>query len=961
MSLTIYVGSANADCSSILLNRLGERSARGERACLLLPSAPDVADSIARLAERAPLGLAMSTFDDYLDEVWQRMGDGRHIVTPVQRLALLEETVKPWHATSTLAPIRPAALLRALARLVQRAAEAPDLPDELQASDSAGSDLLRAVALYAEQLRSARLIERAAAHRWVVGHLDGADTPPLIAIDRFTGLTAAQEAFVLAASSLSEVMLTLTYVPELPATLAAEPLIERLITHGATLHNSIPSIEEVPLELAQLEGSLGRAGGSRLRAEGAVILSEAWGEQSEAARITAEVQNALAGGVHPGDIAVVFRDAASHLRELRLAFAEAEVLAEYDVTVPFKASGLGRLLLGILEIRGADLSHRRLMDLLRSPYSPLTHESLDALDAAARRARGGGAGFSRRWGAAHDPVVSSFLEEMLAAARAVAGEAAERRWYALISGMLSRARLGQSDTALDALLDAAAARTFIEALRGLSSLPAGEPSAAGLTTVLQEATIALRSEGRRDHVQVMRAERARGRRYRCVIVGGLTADEFPSRQREDAFSAPEVAASLARHQIDVAPRSSLEQERLLYYQVATRASERLVLSWQSHSAEGRPLRPSIFLEEVLDLYREPLTGELGDDSPPHHLMRIDNFGPGPGAPSTVRRTLRGRLASRDEGDVADARRRALPARIIASDAVQRLMADREAFSASEIETYLQCPYRWYLERIIRPQELDARIDRAATGRLGHAIMNRFYEEFIHNTGQNRVSEATLEIARAVYAEVAAREAAAVRPQSAAESAAARTVVRAGLRVIEDDAHLFPGMAPVLREWSFGMEEGDTPESFGDFALRGRIDRIDLGDSTLVVTDYKLGGVGTYARAGFEKSGIVQIPLYAAVAARRLGRTVAGGIYRSLTGSGKPRGFVSSELDSGAFVRTDVVERVELEELVAGAIARAAEAVARMREGEIEATPPRGGCPSYCTARSFCTGWRPGRG
>lgn len=961
MSLSVYIGSANAESSVLVLDQLGERAAAGSRASLLLPSAPDVTDSIARLADRAPLGLSVSTFDDFLDGLWERVGDGRRIVTPVQRLALLEETVKDWHPTSSLAPIRPAALLHALARLVQRAAEAPDLPLELQSDGSAGSDLLQAAALYGAQLRSARLIERAAAHRWVVEHLDAADIPSLIVVDRFTGLTAAQAAFVTSAAGRADVRLSLTYVPELPATAAAAPLIDRLVTHGANIHNiGTPPTVGSP-ELARLEHCMGVTSGPGGQGEGALILSEAWGAQAEAARITAEVQGALASGVCPGDISVVFRDASSHLRELRLAFAEAGVAAEYDVMMPFGASGLGRQLLGILAIRGADLSHRRLMDLLRSPYSPIALESLDALDAAARRARGGGVGFCRRWGASHEPAVAAFLDELLSAARAVAGEAAERRWYTLISGMLSRARQGQSDTDLDTLLDAAAARTFIEALRGLSALPMGEASPLGLATALAETSIALRSEGRRDHVQVMRAERARGRRYRSVIVGGLTADEFPSRLREDAFSAPEVAAALARHQIDVAPRNSLEQERLLFYQVVTRASERLVLSWQSHDAEGRPLRPSIFLEEVLDLYRDPRSGELLDGYPPRHVMRIDNFAPGSGKPDTERRTLRGRLAEGCADVAGDARRRARPARDTSSEAVRRLMTDRDVFSASEIETYLKCPRWWYLDRVIRPQELDTRLDRAATGRLGHAIMNRFYEEFGGRTGEDRVTESTLATARTVYAEVALRETAAVRPQSAAEAAAVRTVARAGLRVIEDDARLFPGMAPLLREWSFGMEDGDGPEAFGEFALRGRIDRIDLGESGLVVTDYKLGGVGTYARAGFEKNGVVQIPLYAAVAARRLQRAVAGGIYRSLTGRGKPRGFVGPQLDPAAFVRTDVVERAELEALIANATARAAGAVAGMREGAIGATPPDGGCPLYCAARSFCTDWRPGRG
>ena len=50
----------------------------------------------------------------------------------------------------------------------------------------------------------------------------------------------------------------------------------------------------------------------------------------------------------------------------------------------------------------------------------------------------------------------------------------------------------------------------------------------------------LSSADQGDRVQVMGAERVRGRYYDCVIVGGLTAGEFPRLSGQDALSAPDV-------------------------------------------------------------------------------------------------------------------------------------------------------------------------------------------------------------------------------------------------------------------------------------------------------------------------------------------------------------------------------------------------------------------------------------
>ena len=105
------------------------------------------------------------------------------------------------------------------------------------------------------------------------------------------------------------------------------------------------------------------------------------------------------------------------------------------------------------------------------------------------------------------------------------------------------------------------------------------------------------------------------------------------------------------------------------------------------------------------------------------------------------------------------------------------------------------------------------------------------------------------------------------------------------QVVEDDAFLMPGYAPLGHEVTFGR---DSVFEFAGVSIAGRIDRIDAGPEGIVITDYKSArDVGRLARPG--DGGSIQHVLYGLAAQRNLGRTVVGSVYRSLR-SRQLRGF-----------------------------------------------------------------------
>lgn len=854
-------------------------------------------------------------------------------------------------------------ILNVMSGFVQRAAESVTPVDPNGLPGGAARDFAQFLSIYQELLGESGLIERAQAHRSAAGRLHLMVLPDVIAIDGFTSYTSAQESFMAAAAARCEVYATLVFDPSVPATYAAEPTARRLANVGAVEAMS-PSPEGTgPAELHRIDRSFGVVGGSDVAASGAVVISQAWGLESEAARIAREVQDACSLGIPAGETAVVFRDVVRHLAPLRAAFSETGIAYEVDAMLPFAQTPFGRALLLLLRIDSAE--HPELIDLLASPYGPTSHADLDRFDAHVRSGRGRprAVAGALSWFREHDAATASFLRRACRLGKPSPPTETARAMYLTSSQMLAWAHSGGRHEGMDLLLDAAVQRAFIDAVDALAAVGQALNSAT-LYDVLRETSVALASSESPECVQVMGAERVRGRRYECVIVGGLNEGGFPRRTHEDVLTDPAVQQAFQTLGLDLAPRSGIAEERLLFYQVITRARKRLVLSTQTHDADGRRLRGSVFVEEVLDLYRDPSSREYFNGEPPVKELGLDGLAEHEHAPRSERRTLRS-IAAADGGGKGvrwgETLRRARRGTPALSEAARRHAGNREAFSASEIETYLQCPFRWCVQHLVQPRELDDALDAAAAGRLGHHIMRRFYEVFPERTGSPRVTPDLLKQAAEVHAEVAAACLTQVRAETAAEAIACRAIVRRTLQVIEDDADLLPGFAPLWHEWSFGFGDGDEPEDLGGFSLVGRVDRLDSDGRRVVLTDYKSGSIGAeHGAARLGDEGLVQLPLYLVVVSRRMGLEPAAGVYRSFKG-GKPRGLVGEGVACKRFVSTDTATGEEVAAHLEAGVERASAAVRRMQQGDISPTPLSGNCPGYCPARSFCSGWRPGRG
>lgn len=953
MPLSLIIGRPSSGKTRVLYSVAAE-AARFSVPTVLLPSAPDVSRARRELAH--DLGLVtvrVEQIDRYLAGLWELHGDGRSQVTPIQRRALLRQAV----LRGPLPEMTASASTMGLTSVLERLASVMQGPPHSAGSGIAGG-IAATLASYHRLLIRHELVETAEATRILADRADSIDFDGPLLANRFDDLTAAQERFMLSAAGAgAQVWLALTHAPDSPATAATDGLLARLRPVAVDVRCASEH-DGGSAEIDALADTLFLDGGG-VHPSGDVVLSLAYGEEAEAERIAAEIISAKADGFDHGQIAVIFRDTKRHYPWLRRAFADAGIPADFDVRLGFGETGFGRAVLSLIDfcLTGDRTS---LMAFLGSRFSGVEPHAASQLDVVWRGL--GPAAPPEAFLSALDRVGGGrrrFMRRAIDLARAGVTCGNSSEWKEL-AGVLLSAGYGRQGEALPApaLADAAAQRRFCEAVDDLAALAELNCESMSLREVLSGSLVPLPVRERAGHVQVMDVERVRGRRFQCVIIGGLVAGEFPRGAAENVFSGQELRGELESLGVDLPADRGSAEERLLFYLAVTRARARLVFSRQVADSDGRPLRPSSLLEQVLDHYGA--RGGEGHTGLATRTLAFADLGMHSAAPDLARRALRSVVMSSSGGEIeAVARARSRFRRSDERIEDRRVLVElekREMFAVTELETYLKCPFQWFYERHMRPDSLEGDTELQRRGTLAHRALAVFYDGLEGETGSQRVTperlEACLHRADRITAELLSQEAPGDGYRERLLHQWVKETVHA---LVERDAAFLPGYRPAFQEWGFGGgTDGAEAARFDGFQLRGRIDRIDASDERYVVLDYKSGKATPVA--SFEKEGILQAPLYAEVVRRTFGGSIAGTFYRSLSARepvGQCRGAFDADLLSGSeLCQND--SKVALGEVIESAISRATEAVEGIRSGRIQREPLSESSCVYCSARNWCS-------
>ncbi len=952
MPLTLVLGPANSAKAGEVLGAYAAAARRG--ALLVVPTALDAEHYGRELAKQGAVVGSVLTFAGLTGEVARRAGYAAVHLSALQRDRVLTRVVRRLRleviGESALAP----GFVRAAGALIAELQRSLVTPQRLHAALDAwaASDPRRAgyaadvAAIYRAYVRELDELGRVDAELHAWRGLDAMREHPsrwgndTVFFYGFDDLTALERDAVetLARVVGVEVTVSLTYEPGRTALSARAEVVEELRAL-ATRAQELPPLERYyePASrgaLHHLERSLFEGTEQPIEAGDAVVVLEAGGERAEPELVAGEVLGLLRGGVAPDEIAVV------HRTLVRAAAVFEHVFADYGIPVggrhrtPFTHTPLGRSLRALLRCalwpedraRAADL-----LDYLRTPGLLQRPEIADGLEAdvlclgllSAEQARG-----RLDW---------SFTEwENLRTADDRLAETARqaRRLFALPHrGQAPILTPGES-------LDARALAVLLAALEELREL--GERlSVEELLDLLDGLEVPASEPARSGAVLMAEPLEVRARRFHAVFVCGLNEGEFPLPGIAEPFLSDDRRRELAIAsglRLPIA-EDAIARERYLFYSAVSRARARLYLSYRSSDEEGNVAVPSPFLGDVTELF----TPELMEGR--RQRLLADVVWRAEGAP-TPRERARARAA-------AQAPAGPMPKRVwVLSETALGRVRHREVVSGGALETFADCPVKWFVERELSPRRLEPDPDPVARGSFMHAaleaLMRRLHEP---------VTSETLPEAEAILDEVLETlpdGIAAGRPASV--RAGTMEAIAADLRrYLREEALDSCDWRPEGIELKFGLgdEEDALPavtlgEGDDQVLLRGVIDRLDVdpdGSGRALVRDYKSGRKRPAHQGGrWREDRQLQVALYMLAVRRLLGLDPVAGLYQPLGGPDlRPRGVFLRDAPVGSRVmRNDGRDREQLDEVLDDAEARALELARRLRTGEL--TP----CPETCS-------------
>ena len=949
------------------------------------------------------MGIDCATPATWCELRWSLYGDGRSLVDPAARAVLMERLLEEAAGEGAVEPLDTGAgTVQLLCQAAQRGL--PWMPERSAGAFSAGEaralELLESYGLVLGQRGLVEPAEAAAALPNLMTE-EGTALPSCVLIG-FGELPRATRELVLSYAAAGECTLVCQafagpagdVAREGVHLLGGEARARGIDVSEATDEPAAP-LPRVP-ELSALLSHLFDAGREDLVPGGAVSLLEPAGPLAVSSSVCAHVCALASGGARR--IVVVAPDVASAWRELAPKLHARGLTVRAQVGRPASQTRAGAGFLGLAEsvarldalaATWPDDPSAELPDM--SWWPPREVSDFLLLDAA-------GVGANRAWRrdvawrgnriltpaevlrtlqnhSATSPQVAGAVRELL---RGHVAAAAMR-----LGAVPQPAATGAGDAdAVDAedapktlepsaeerlasLLDEGALRAIAEAGRTLRACGVSADDGASLDQIVALAGTALERlrvtcrpelacEGSPCVVEILTPKMA-------ASLASASADAMIYLGLDSANSLIPVPDSaldrLLGHAGIDAPTDGLASTRASFAAIAAVAREHLSLVRPSHDSSASETFPAVMLSEVVSCYAVGEDGKPLLRSLPESRVDEGRIEENLSAAGSVPEP-RAVAPAAPAGQLDPALRRVV---IVPRDGQPELPQGRPSLSASQVETYLECPYKWLTLRRLGLDDCDAEFSNMQVGTFVHRVLELTHRELFLDAARekgfvgpecgespesglfwfspalrvegSRVDGRTLEHAKelmhAHFAEHLAhqrlegstRNKQALVPHTPSERRRLAEVERDIETTLEYEATRFQGFEPRLFEGRFGGSTG-LPADYAGADFVGTIDRIDVDEQgRALVIDYKhksrlfdeyalVGRDGADWEAGFALPGRVQTLIYAGIARNLLrdaGVELVGAVYLGTKGVHEIAGALTAR-DAAAVLGPDVSEK-----------------------------------------------------
>lgn len=714
-------------------------------------------------------------------------------------------------------------------------------------------------------------------------------------------------------------------------------------------------------QLLELETNFMRPGGRGKLAPGnAVRVLRSSGKRSEAEAVGAQIARLVDKDVPPGEIAVAIDVPSSEGPLFR------DVLDSYGIPVTLESeltassTATGAAVLALISASGPQGTAADLLRFLRGPAGPDPEEvdrlerlllrggaetATEAIKTLRDRGMDAPAGWTPLTKAGDDGTeVARIVGEIALGI----GEAILDRDPEPVPGGLTRSET-QAATAISRACDE------LQAIPGLPSraaiLDALGSDAVKIWAVPTEGTTRIASP------YSLRAKRVKYLFYVSLQEAGIL----------DADRSGPILTPSDRNDLGLPEYSDPElQARYLFYSALTVPTDGLWLSCRVADETGKSEYPSPLIGAVEDLFADRQVNPEGAESgrsgseltfTPAAAPSLDEFAR---SMTIITSDDAVRAAAELEPGQADEillrravalevekRTRRLPS--LEDPEVLKSISEHRRFSATTVESYAGCPYRWFIDKQLRPLPLGPDPDYFAFGNLLHRTLADLYEGrkgTIPRPGD--LPEWVEALGTLIDKHAGELEIGTDSPMHRALRNRARQLITGYLG--RESAREAPRFLPEHLERGFGMN-GAAAVDMGFWELVGKVDRIDrsIEGGGGIVIDYKTGSSSNLTKTQIERKRRLQLQLYmkAIGESPEISLEPVGGLYMPMGSSDpRPRGVfdaaAGSELaDLKVFDNDGCTNfRADLE----SALGHADEAVKSIIAGELDHDPVT--CPDH---------------
>ena len=388
-------------------------------------------------------------------------------------------------------------------------------------------------------------------------------------------------------------------------------------------------------------------------------------------------------------------------------------------------------------------------------------------------------------------------------------------------------------------------------------------------------------------IQITTLNEIRGLNFDYLFIGGLNDGDLPTKFAPEVFYSGSFAKEELKHQIE---------QRYLFYQSLCTWNKRLYLSFPQTDGK-RDLVQSSFLKDFTSLFE---TRTISNDDFKTEIYSKEELLKLLGK---ISKEQRNEFKFPDEIDIdiksinnsieIDKKRieepfgeSAYSGHIIgeiSAELKSKLKNITEGeFSATQLETYSKCPYKYFVENILKLETIEEPVEELEAfeyGSLIHSILFEFYtklkdqkiilidcDDFVFKTAE----ELLFKIAESKFDELKLNPEYSFYEREKLLGINGERNQSLLYKFLEEERNGEPGYVPEFFELSFGrvgnekktsMEINEAVSTDG-IKLKGKIDRIDINEDakTYKVIDYKLGGKKPTSEELL--TGIsLQLPLY----------------------------------------------------------------------------------------------------